>query len=167
MTVLDLVLGVKILGTGLFVGLPLLLLPNGQIAQRLTIDGSALPYLRLYGVAVLALLVGYAFGFSGISGSHFPLGIVCMGIVSNGLGFFVMLATGIHRDNRSMAALIGLIAIALVACILRQDVAMAPLSRVSDSFTGGNSGSSHAQPTTYGGTYGQAVGQNIEGNTNH
>ena len=127
MTILDLVLVVKILGTGLFVCLPLLLLPRNRVASTLAVDVSALPYLRLYGVAVLALLVGYSFGFSAITGPVFPMGIVSMGVVSNGLGFLVLIATGAYRNNRVMTGLIGVIAALLVVCIARPDVAMRPV----------------------------------------
>ena len=63
MTVLDLIIAVKILGTGIFVGLPLALLPAHRVKSITRVGVEALPYLRLYGVAVLALLVGYSFGF--------------------------------------------------------------------------------------------------------
>lgn len=127
MTVLDLVLSVKILGTGLFVAFPLLLLPGQHVKRALKVDTTALPYLRLYGVAILALLVGYSFGFSSIAGPEFPLGIVCMGIVSNGMGFVTLVVTGAIRQNRAMAALIGFIAVALLVCIARPDIAMKTL----------------------------------------
>lgn len=127
MTILDLILAVKILGTGAFAGLPLTLLPGHRVTDLLTVHESALPYLRLYGVAILALLVGYSFGFSVITGPVFPLGIVCMGIVSNGLGFLTMLATGAYRSNRAMALLIGTIAVMLTLCLVRPDIAMRPL----------------------------------------
>ncbi len=127
MTILDLILSVKILGTGLFVGLPLLLLPGQRVTGILDVDATALPYLRLYGVAIIALLVGYSFGFSTITGPEFPLGIVCMGIVSNGAGFVTLVVTGAIRQNRAMAALIGLIAAMLLLCIIRPDIAMKPL----------------------------------------
>ncbi len=35
--------------------------------------------------------------------------------------------TGIHRSNRLMAALIGLVATALLFCVIRPDLAMTPV----------------------------------------
>lgn len=124
MTVLDIVLAVKILGTGLFVAFPLLALPSARVSDRLGISLDAVPYLRLYGVSIAALLVGYSFGFSWIVEDEFPLGIVCMGIVSNGVGTLVMVANGLHRTNQPMAILIGSIATMLLVCLFLQDLAM-------------------------------------------
>ena len=127
MTILDVVLAVKILGTGLFAGLPLVLLPAGMVTRIMKVDQNAMPYMRLYGVAILALLVGYSFGFSPVTGEVFPLGIVCMGIVSNGLGTLVLLTTGAYKDNLLMTTLVGSIATALIMCLQLPDLAMRAL----------------------------------------
>lgn len=127
MTILDFILLVKIIGTALLVALPLLLLSAQRIAMTLSIGEEAIPYLRLYGVAILALLVGYSFGFSPLISGNFPWGIVCMGIVSNGLGALTLLLTGASRSNKASTVLISLIAIALVFSALRPDMAMSPL----------------------------------------
>ncbi len=127
MTLLDLVLAVKIAATGLFVALPLLVFPSPMIAGILKLEGEAIAWMRLYGVAVLALLVGYSFGFSQITGPELPIGILCMGIVSNGLGCMVLVATGLYRNNRMMTFLIGAIAIALAFCLVNPGLAMTPL----------------------------------------
>jgi len=66
MTYLDLILFAKIVGTAVFVGLPFLFIPGERLIGLLKIEGAepALPLIRLYGWAVIALLVGYSFGFS-------------------------------------------------------------------------------------------------------
>ena len=118
----------KILGTGLLVALPLTLMPAPALASRLAVNEQALPYLRLYGVAVLALLVGYAFGFSAFSPGQFPWGVVTMGIVSNGLGTITLLLTGGFRAARGMTVLIATIAVALSCCALNPELALRDLS---------------------------------------
>ena len=129
MTVLDIVLAVKIVGTGLFAALPLTLLPAGRVTRVLGVDPSAMPYLRLYGVATVALLVGYAFGFSALSGGTFPLGVVCMGIVSNGLAALTLVHTGAFRQNRLLTLLVTAVAVSLIIATLDQDLAMTRLNQ--------------------------------------
>ncbi len=117
------------MGTGIFAALPLTLLPAGRVSRQLSVDPSAMPYLRLYGVAMVALLVGYAFGFSALSGETFPLGVVCMGIVSNGLAALTLVHTGAYRQNRVLTLLVTGIAVALITAILDQDLAMTRLNQ--------------------------------------
>ena len=124
MTILDIVLLTKILGTGAFVGLPLLLLSSSAIVRRLAVGAEAVPYLRLYGVAIIALLVGYSFGFSPFIADQFPWGIVAMGIVSNLFGAITLLHTGAHRKAKSMTALIAAIAAALIVCAMNPELAL-------------------------------------------
>lgn len=126
MTLLDIVLAVKIAGTGTLAALPLVLFPAERVSRELDVDVSAIPYLRLYGVALLALLVGYSFGFSAPSGEAFPLGVVCMGVVSNGLGALTLIQTGAYRRNRILTALIAVIAMALTLALFNQEFAMTP-----------------------------------------
>lgn len=127
MTLLDLVLGVKIAATGLFGALPLLAFPRDRVMQLLDVNENAVAYLRLYGVSILALLVGYASGFSFIVGAALPTGILCMGIVSNGFACAALLMTGAYRANRLMTVTVGAIAAALSLCLARPELAMTTL----------------------------------------
>lgn len=124
MTLLDIVLAVKIAGTGALAGLPLTLLPAARVSSVLGVEPNAVPYLRLYGVAIVALLVGYASGFSIFTNGVFPVGVVLMGIVSNGLGTVAIIWTGIFAQNRVMTVLIGSITVALVISLFNPEVAM-------------------------------------------
>lgn len=127
MTILDIVLAVKIVGTGLFCALPFMFLSAARLGPMLGVGGDAIPLVRLYGVAVFALLVGYSFGFSGVTGGGFPWGVVIMGIVSNGVGTLTMFLTGSVAKAKGMAALIGSISVALILCALNPALATAPL----------------------------------------
>lgn len=124
MTLLDIVLIVKITITGLLVGLPMILLPKSQLLNRLAIDEAAIPYIRLYGVAILALLVGYTSAFSAFIAEVFPLGIVLMGIVSNGGGFLVMLITGLAAKQKLLASFLLTIAVTLALAAFVPDIFM-------------------------------------------
>ena len=116
MTLLDLVLLIKIVGTGAFSGLPLALLPGSMVSAQTGIGPEALPIARLYGVSIIALLVGYSFGFSGVTGGAFPWGVVAMGLVSNGLATFTLAITGFARRARGMTLLVAAITVALAFC---------------------------------------------------
>jgi len=112
MTYLDLILLAKIAGTALFVGLPFLLLPTKKLVTLLKIEGSeaAVPLIRLYGWAVIALLVGYSFGFSWVTRDVFPIGVVTMGLVSNAGATALLVFTGAWRQAMPMTIFLGAIA---------------------------------------------------------
>lgn len=133
MTYLDLILLAKIVGTALFVGLPFLLVPHQRLFALLGIEGDqaalmqVMPLIRLYGWAVIALLVGYSFGFSGATGSVFPLGVVTMGLVSNAGATFLLVLTGAWRKAWAMTLFLGGIATALGVAMLSPDAVMQAL----------------------------------------
>ena len=76
MTPLELLLIVKISVTLITVAMPFLLLPANRIEQ-IAGFGAAEPLLyRLYGVAILALLVGYFGGLQSALGGELPQGVL-------------------------------------------------------------------------------------------
>lgn len=129
MTYLDLILLAKIAGTALFVGLPFLLVPAPRLITLLQIDGAeaAMPLIRLYGWAVIALLVGYSFGFSWIVGDVFPIGVVTMGLVSNAGATALLVLTGAWRQALPMTLFLGMIATSLAFAMANPAWVMAPL----------------------------------------
>ncbi|MEM7781230.1 MAG: hypothetical protein AAF697_12640 [Pseudomonadota bacterium] len=129
MTYLDLILIAKIVGTALFVGLPFLLLPSARLIGLLKIEGAeaAMPLIRLYGWAVIALLVGYCFGFSWITGGTFPFGVVTMGLVSNAGATVLLMITGAWRQALPVTVFLGVIAASLMISMWNQEWAMQAL----------------------------------------
>lgn len=129
MTYLDLILLAKIAGTALFVGLPFLLIPGPRLIGILRIEGAeaALPLIRLYGWAVIALLVGYSFGFSWMIGGVFPIGVVTMGLVSNAGASVLLVITGAWRQAQPMTIFLAAIALSLVFAIINPDAVMRSL----------------------------------------
>ena len=126
MTYLDLILLAKIAGTALFVGLPFLLVPQTRLVGLLQIEGAeaAMPLIRLYGWAVIALLVGYSFGFSWRIDGVFPVGVVTMGLVSNAGATVLLVLTGPWRRALPMTVFLGLIAASLTFAIAAPDAVM-------------------------------------------
>ena len=127
MAALSLLLWIKILGTLFPVAAPLLILPKSQIDKRSGFEASDVTLYRLYGMAVLALLVGYAGGYVQVLNGVFPVGVIAMGFVSNAGAFLVMLLTGRAAKTPFSAAFFGLIAIGLALSFLFQETAMASL----------------------------------------
>ncbi len=127
MSFIALVLTAKIAVTGVFAALPFLVLTPARIASTTGFDVSATPLFRLYGVAVTALLVGYASGFWVIASGQFPWGVVAMGIVSNGVGAITLFATGFWRQATSMTFFITGVAILLIIAAVTHQHALVPL----------------------------------------
>lgn len=129
MTYLDLILLAKIAGTALFVGLPFLLIPAPRLIGLLQIEGAepALPLIRLYGWAVVALLVGYSFGFSWNTGAVFPTGVVTMGLVSNAGATALLVITGAWRQALAMTVFLAAIALSLAFAMFQSEWIMQQL----------------------------------------
>lgn len=127
MTSLEILLWIKIIGTLIPVALPLLLFPKAFIDQRSGFEASDISLYRLYGMAVLALLVGYFGGIVQVWSGIYPAGVIAMGFVSNLGAFVVMLITGRARQTPASAAFFGLIALGLAISYSQQPAFMAPL----------------------------------------
>lgn len=117
MSWLSLLLITKIAVTGLLVAAPFLLLPKSKLEKSTNITTPTSLFFRLYGVAITALLVGYAFGIPTAEDGRFPWGVVCMGTVSNGGAAILMLAYS-RNNNRALTAFFGLIALGLIAAMV-------------------------------------------------
>ena len=124
MAILSILLWIKIIGTFFPVAAPLLVLPKEKIDQLSGFEPSDVSLYRLYGMAVLALLVGYAGGYFQVVEGVFPAGVVTMGIASNAGAFIIMLLTGRAAKTPFAAGFFGLIAAALIACFFFPEMAM-------------------------------------------
>lgn len=124
MTFLGLLLAFKIIVTLVLASAPMLLLPAPRLMQLFQLGADAVPLARLYGVAITALLVGYASGFAPAAAGVFPWGVVFMGIVSNTGATITLLVTGAWRRSVASPILFGLIAAALIVAALFPAVAL-------------------------------------------
>lgn len=124
---LSILLWIKIIGTLLPVALPLLLLSPERINQTSGFEVSDPALYRLYGMAVLALLVGYAGGYVQVLQGQYPIGIIAMGFASNAGAFLILLMTGRGKRTPWEPAFFGLIAAGLALSFFFQDAALRPL----------------------------------------
>lgn len=124
---LSILLWIKIIGTLLPVALPLLLLPPERINQTSGFEVSDPALYRLYGMAVLALLVGYSGGYVQVLQGEYPIGVIAMGFASNAGAFLILLMTGRGKRAPWEPAFFGLIAAGLALSFFFQDAALRPL----------------------------------------
>ncbi len=126
MSFISLLLILKIGVTAILTAIPFLFLPAARLADMTGVENGG-GLFRLYGVAILALLVGYAGGFTIIADGYFPWGIVAMGIVSNGGAALVLFLTGGWRRAKTISFFVALIAAALILASASSRWAMMPL----------------------------------------
>jgi hypothetical protein len=126
MSWLSLLLITKVAVTGLLVAAPFLLLSKATLERLTNITTPTSLFFRLYGVAITALLVGYAFGIPAAEDGRFPWGVVCMGTVSNGGAAILLLVHSQDKGTRVLAAFFGLIALGLIATMALPSRAIQP-----------------------------------------
>jgi hypothetical protein len=84
---------------------------------------SAILY-RLYGVAILSLLVAYSFGIYSVTAGIFPWGVVFMGLVSNVGAASTLIILGSWKDYRFLTLFFGSIGVLLIWVGLNPELAM-------------------------------------------
>lgn len=127
MSFLAIVLAVKIIVTAATIALPLLILPARRISTMTGLSADGATLFRLYGVALLALLVGYASGFWFLRDGEFPWGVVLMGIVSNSGAAAVLILTGSWRRSLLITTFPVTLAVLLCAAAVLPSLAMRPI----------------------------------------
>lgn len=115
MTWLTLLLVFKIAFTIFTAVGPMLLMTGERAAGLFGVGIDAVPLIRLYGMALLALAVGYAGGISSSEQGQFPYGVVFMGIVSNAGASALLVTTGAWRKAPLAVPAYGSIALGLIA----------------------------------------------------
>ncbi|MEM6745876.1 MAG: hypothetical protein AAF608_00495 [Pseudomonadota bacterium] len=127
MAPLALLLITKIVVTGLLVGIPFLLLPAAVIGRLSGFEARPPALYRLYGMAIIALLVGYGGGLVEVLDGSFPWGVAAMGIVSNGGAAIVLVLTGQAGTRRMLTAFFVAITAGLVYAAAMPEAAVRPL----------------------------------------
>ena len=136
MTRLTLLLIFKIAFTAMTVVAPFLLLPADRLAD-FTGGGEPVPSLyRLYGVAILALLVGYSSAIPTAQRGELPRGILTMGLVSNAGATATLLSFGVEGFSAVMAATFGTIAVLLLLSLVSPAVMLRTLFGKESSMSG-------------------------------
>ena len=127
MSPLALLLITKIGVTALTVSLPFLLLSPARIVELSGFRSDPPVFYRLYGWAILALLVGYAGGLVEVQRGSFPWGVVVMGLVSNGGAATILITSGAAAGQRALTAFFASITAGLLVAAASPEWAIAPL----------------------------------------
>ena len=88
----------KIVITAIFLCIPLLFFPASLFEAMGIPVSQPLMFIRLLGVAYLALIVGYYEGIRALNRHQSPLFAINMGLMSNGLAFLVFLYFGVSGE---------------------------------------------------------------------
>lgn len=128
MTRLSLLFGIKIAFTVLVVAIPFVLLPSDRLTDVMGSEITNPTIYRLYGVATVALLVGYGFAIPAAQSGSFPTGPVAMGIVSNGGASVLLWATGPGGTSFVLTSVFTLIAALLVFSLFQRQVMLMTVS---------------------------------------
>jgi hypothetical protein len=82
-------------------------------------------FFRLYGIAMVALLVGYGFGIPAAENHQFPWSVVSMGIVSNtGPAFLLLRSSRSGSTSFWLGIFFAFVALALVISMSAPDHAL-------------------------------------------
>ena len=127
MSILTITFVFKIFISLIFVALPMLVLPEKKIQALMKLPVSNVIVYRLYGMAILALLVGYGSGLMSALEGQFNPGVVLMGIVSNIGASVIMLSTGYWKMQRALWAFFTTIGLLLLTSFIFTDQMLAPL----------------------------------------
>ena len=127
MSWLSLLLIVKILVTSILVALPFLFLSKQKLEKTTNISAPTSTFFRLYGVAILALLVGYSFGIPSAENNQFPWGVICMGVVSNGGAASLLLISRKSKQNLILGIFFALVTLGLVTASIIPQAALQKL----------------------------------------
>jgi len=109
----------KIAVSLVFLVVPFLFFPARKLAGISGVHAESALFFRLYGWAIVALLVVYGWGLWEALAGRFPTVTVLMGIVSNGSATVVLLLSGASRRRVLPIAIFGGIAVGLAVCLAR------------------------------------------------
>ena len=124
MTILSFILIAKILVTIGAIILPFLFAKPEFLDKRAGFGQPNLPFYRLYGMAILALVVAYSGGLIETLQGIYPTVIVAMGLTSNLGAALIMIATGYVRNQRLLTAFFATIGLGFACSTLSPDLAM-------------------------------------------
>jgi hypothetical protein len=101
MNLLKIVLCIKIIFTLIVYVYPFLTFSKEKLEKMLNSKFETTAIIRLYGISLLALLVGYGSGlYSIFANNQFPIAVVLMGIVSNGgVALFFLITKTVARSK--------------------------------------------------------------------
>jgi len=130
MSFFSIILFFKIIVTLTIIVVPFILTPKEKIDKMMGMTSPS-PYLyRLYGVAVLAILVAYSGGIYQASIGIVPWAVIAMGLVSNFGATLTLLLTNVAKRNLFHTIFFGAISISLLWVTLFPKKAIEPINFV-------------------------------------
>ncbi len=111
----------------ILVCLPFLAMTKARLEQITETAAVSDTFFRLYGIAILALLVGYATAFPLIQVGQFPWGVAIMGVISNGGASFILLRGGSKTAKRVFVPIFGAIFAGLLVSLALPEFAITPI----------------------------------------
>ncbi|MEO1335159.1 MAG: hypothetical protein AAFV29_05930 [Myxococcota bacterium] len=126
MTLLSVLLTIKVLVTLVTIALPFIVLPKSTLDRIAGFGQPDTAFYRLYGTAVLALIVAYSGGIYQISMGIYPGAVIAMGLVSNAGATIILIATGRVAKSLLFTLFFGAIAIGFAVAAAAPDLAMSP-----------------------------------------
>lgn len=127
MSLLIIIIAIKFIVTLVLVAIPFLMFPMEKLDKISGMAAKSNTFYRLYGVAMVALLIGYVSGIPLINHGIFPWSVVIMGIVSNGGVALLLLKSGPSPKTMKFIMIDGGIAIALITCVIFPKLAISTL----------------------------------------
>lgn len=124
MTILTLVLLIKILVSIVTLVIPFMFFPPARLDASMGMTAVSSRLYRLYGMAILALLVGYAGGIVMAQSGHMPWAIIAMGLVSNIGAAGLLLTAGVKGVERLLMGVFAMIGLALLVAAVFPELAL-------------------------------------------
>lgn len=124
MTTLTFVLLIKILVSIVTLVIPFLFFPPARLDASMGMTAHSPRLYRLYGMAISALLVGYAGGIVMAQTGQMPWAIIAMGIVSNIGAAGLLLTAGVKGLERLLMGVFAMIGVALLLAAALPELAL-------------------------------------------
>ncbi len=124
MSWLSLLLIIKITTTLFAAVIPFLFFPKTKLEKLTNTPAKNSTLFRLYGVAIFALLVGYAFGIDSADSGIFPWGVIWMGTISNGGAALVLFLNSRNKRDVFIGFALVFVTLLLIAAMLMPDYAL-------------------------------------------
>ncbi len=124
MTYLSVVLLFKITITLATIVLPFMVFPKEKLNKLTQVQAASVTLFRLYGVAVLAILVAYAGGIYQLSLGELPITVLLMGLVSNAGAVLVLIISKAVERSLFHTVFFSTIAVLLAVAVMNPQLAL-------------------------------------------
>lgn len=117
----------KIIGSLLLVVFPFMFMSRKKLDGELGIESQSDTLYRLYGMAIIALLVGYGGGIYQAVNGTYPVQFLLMGLVSNLGATYLLIKAGLQGKRKISGIFFGGIGLGCALALSSPELAMQPL----------------------------------------